>query len=433
MNYKHIIIAGVYAIVVIAIASAYGLTKERILTDGNSEPAPSIQQPVKSESENATAILDPATPEEPDAVIDHNIHDEQAEVVEEPLPPRRKKIQVALILDTSGSMDGLIDQAKTQLWKIVNTLAYTEYDDRAPLIELALYQYGSSLFHADDGFMRKLSDFTSDLDLVSERLFALKSHGSHEYCGMVIEQAATRLAWSSHAEDLKMIFIAGNEPFTQGPVKFSHACRNAAELGITINSIYCGPETQGIDGQWQYAATLANGSFSSIDHNQRVAAFTTPVDKEIDSLGKALNSTYLAYGKSGKKSAARQRNEDANASGMSSASAAQRSAYKASKHYDNSHWDLVDATANRSVVLDSIATEELPVVMQSMNVAERKDFVVSNQRLRSQIQAQIKELNVKRQQHIDSLVQKQDKAALDDAILETIRAQVQAKGIATQP
>ena len=32
-------------------------------------------------------------------------------------------MQIALLLDTSGSMDGLIDQARTQLWKIVNELA----------------------------------------------------------------------------------------------------------------------------------------------------------------------------------------------------------------------------------------------------------------------------------------------------------------------
>ncbi|MEK7483916.1 MAG: hypothetical protein AABZ60_06265, partial [Planctomycetota bacterium] len=29
-------------------------------------------------------------------------------------------IQMVILLDTSGSMDGLIEQAKTQLWKIVN-------------------------------------------------------------------------------------------------------------------------------------------------------------------------------------------------------------------------------------------------------------------------------------------------------------------------
>ena len=32
-------------------------------------------------------------------------------------------IQMAILLDTSGSMDGLIEQAKAQLWKIVNELA----------------------------------------------------------------------------------------------------------------------------------------------------------------------------------------------------------------------------------------------------------------------------------------------------------------------
>jgi hypothetical protein len=30
------------------------------------------------------------------------------------------RVQIALLLDTSNSMDGLIDQARSQLWRVVN-------------------------------------------------------------------------------------------------------------------------------------------------------------------------------------------------------------------------------------------------------------------------------------------------------------------------
>ena len=43
-------------------------------------------------------------------------------------PIKKSSIQLALLLDTSNSMDGLIDQAKSQLWKIVNELATTKKD-----------------------------------------------------------------------------------------------------------------------------------------------------------------------------------------------------------------------------------------------------------------------------------------------------------------
>ena len=38
------------------------------------------------------------------------------------------KIQVALLLDTSNSMDGLIEQAKSRLWNIINTLTTLKYE-----------------------------------------------------------------------------------------------------------------------------------------------------------------------------------------------------------------------------------------------------------------------------------------------------------------
>jgi hypothetical protein len=93
-------------------------------------------------------------------------------------------IQLAILLDTSNSMDGLIDQAKSQLWKIVNQVL--------PL--------------------------TDDLDKVSQQLFALKTNGGEEYCGAVIKSAIDQLDWSKDSADLKVIYIAGNEPFSQGPI-----------------------------------------------------------------------------------------------------------------------------------------------------------------------------------------------------------------------
>ena len=50
------------------------------------------------------------------------------------------KIQVALLLDTSNSMDGLIEQAKSRLWNIVNTLTTLKYSGKTPTIEISLYE-----------------------------------------------------------------------------------------------------------------------------------------------------------------------------------------------------------------------------------------------------------------------------------------------------
>ena len=98
-------------------------------------------------------------------------------------------IQVAILLDTSGSMEGLIHQARSRVWAVVNDLARARKEGLKPTLQLALYQYGSDELPASEGFLRCVLPFTSDLDAVSERLFALRVDGSAEYCGMALDAA----------------------------------------------------------------------------------------------------------------------------------------------------------------------------------------------------------------------------------------------------
>src|SRR5687768_17608095 len=144
-------------------------------------------------------------------------------------PPRSPSIQIALLLDTSNSMDGLIDQAKSQLWSVVNEFIRAKRDGRPPALEVALYEYGNNGLPAQEGFVRLVVPMTDDLDTVSEKLFALKTNGGEEYCGQVIRDAVGQLTWSRSSDVYKAIFIAGNEPFTQGTVDYHTACRAAIE------------------------------------------------------------------------------------------------------------------------------------------------------------------------------------------------------------
>src|SRR5438309_1717807 len=65
-------------------------------------------------------------------------------------PVKQKPVvQIALLLDTSGSMDGLIEQAKTQLWKVVNEFAKAERGGVRPEIQVALYHYGTPSLGAE--------------------------------------------------------------------------------------------------------------------------------------------------------------------------------------------------------------------------------------------------------------------------------------------
>ena len=111
-------------------------------------------------------------------------------------PADRPLIQLALLLDTSNSMDGLIDQARSQLWTVVNHLARTKKDGQTPRLEVALYEYGNQGLKPQDGFIRQVLPFTDDLDSVSEKLFALRTNGGDEFCGQVIQTAVNDLKWS---------------------------------------------------------------------------------------------------------------------------------------------------------------------------------------------------------------------------------------------
>ncbi len=169
-------------------------------------------------------------------------------------------IQIAILLDTSGSMSGLIGQAKEQLWTIVNEFVTMKRNGKVPELHVALYEYGKNSIPQSEGYLRMILPLTTDLDKVSEELFALTTNGSSEYCGKVIKAATEGLAWSSSDDDFKAIYIAGNEPFTQGDVDYRKACPAAVAKSIVVNTIHCGRYERGISGKWQDGAVLADGA-----------------------------------------------------------------------------------------------------------------------------------------------------------------------------
>ena len=341
-------------------------------------------------------------------------------------------IQIAILLDTSSSMSGLINQARSQLWKVVNEYALAKRDGKAPKIEVAVYEYGNSRLSPKTGFIRRVSELTDDLDSVSEGLFKLTTTGGSEHCGQVIDRAVTDLDWTDDEAALKCIFIAGNEAFTQGPVDYRKACQKAIEKGITVNTIHCGNHAQGVSGKWQEGSLLADGSFVNINQNEQVADIPTPHDKELVRLSGELNTTYIAWGSKKKRDAyvARQTAQDANAASSSIGSAASRANSKALAIYNNASWDLVDACKQGTIKLEDLKKEDLPEELRKMSKDELKAFVTKNEEKRTEIQDKIKSLNKLRQ---DFIVKERKKLAgdksntLDEAMIATVRAQAEKK------
>ena len=340
--------------------------------------------------------------------------------------PQKPLVQIAILLDTSGSMQGLIEQAKGQLWKICNEFIKARQNGVAPEVQVALYEYGKSSLSQESGWIRRIQPLTTDLDKISEELFALQTNGGDEYCGWVIKQAVNELEWSPRSDVYKAIFIAGNEPFTQGPVNYAESCKAAIAKGIVVNTIHCGGDREGIDTKWKDGAKLADGKYLVIDHNQAVVSIDAPQDKEIARLGEELNNTYLAFGGVGRAGAERQVRQDANAAALAPASGAvvQRSVAKASVNYQNSSWDLVDAAKEKNFEVSQLKTEELPAEMQKMNAAERKTHIEKNAKQRTELQNKITQLNTEREKYVALQTKKNfESTTLDTAMISAVREQ----------
>jgi len=337
-------------------------------------------------------------------------------------------IQVVILLDTSSSMDGLINQAKTQLWKIVNELATARRNGASPALEVALYEYGNNNIPARVGYIRRVLPLSRDLDKVSEALFALTTDGGSEYCGEVIRLASRELAWSGKSDVLKLIFIAGNEPFTQGRVDYRSACRDAVAKGIVVNTIFCGDREEGRRTDWLAGAELADGRYFSIDQDAVAAYIKAPQDDEIVRLNGELNKTYIAYGSDGKEGKVLQEAQDANAASSGAGTIVERSIAKSKTQYANGRWDLVDAYESGKVDPAALAADELPPELKGKTEAERRAYIEAKARERETIRKKISDLEKARREFLEAETKKRTGAGtLDSAVVASIREQAGAK------
>lgn len=344
---------------------------------------------------------------------------------------RRAVVQVALLLDTSNSMDGLINQARTQLWTIVNEFSRCKRDGLSPRLQVALYEYGNDGLSVTDGYVRQVVPLTTDLDLLSEKLFALKTNGGSEYCGQVISVATRGLDWSSERTSYKAIFIAGNEPFTQGNTDYKSACAGAIGRGIVVNTIHCGPEGVGRSGFWDDGAKRGEGRFLNIDQDRVYAAVVAPQDEEIRKLSSELNTTYLPYGDLGKVAASRQAAQDGFARDNASAgSDVQRAVAKSSSNYVNAKWDLVDAVKEKAVDLDKVDAKDLPASVAALPAGERRQYVEKEAARRTEIQQKIQTLNDARAKFVSEQTKTSATGpdTLDSAVVKALREQLVEKG-----
>jgi len=341
---------------------------------------------------------------------------------------KNNTVKIALLLDTSNSMDGLINQAKSQLWDIVNEFTHAKCgNEMRPELQIAIYQYGNDALSSREGYIQQVLNFSGDLDEISEKLFSLTTNGGEEYCGAVIQTSIKQLEWGKNPDNLKMIFIAGNEPFNQGKLNYKDAVVNAKEKDIVVNTIFCGNYEQGIQTNWKNGAILSGGEYMAIDHNKEVVQVNTPYDEIIIKLNSKLNKTYVSYGSLGVSKYKAQATQDNNAMEMEEAVAVKRAVSKSSRLYNNKKWDLVDASADEEFNINTIDDKDLPKELQGKSEAEKIKYVELKKSERAKIQKEIKTLNAKRLAYIAKNKNDESEAGLEGVMLKAIKRQASAK------
>jgi Mg-chelatase subunit ChlD len=347
-------------------------------------------------------------------------------------PTRQSKprIEVCFVLDTTGSMGGLLEGAKQKIWSIANEMISAQ---PTPKLKLGLIGYRDR----GDDYVVKSFSLTDDIDAIYGHLREFQAGGggdSPESVNEALAEAIHKMPWSSDKKVLKIIFLVGDAPphmdYPNGP-KYPDLCREAAKKDLIINTIQCGEmaETKPI---WQEIAKLSEGSYVGISQSGNVAVISTPMDKELGRLNERIGATLIPYGDSTMQAEVHAKYAAAKSAPV--AAMADRLTYnsKTGRAMQGSG-ELLDALNENKVKVEEIDQKQLPAELQKLDRDELKKRIAKARDERADLQKQIVEISKKREAYIQSenkrLAAEGKGDAFDQKVTETLHAQAAKKGI----
>lgn len=335
------------------------------------------------------------------------------------------RIEVVFVLDTTGSMGGLLEGAKQKIWSLANRMAAGKPN---PDLRIGLVAFRDR----GDEYVTRHFDLTDDIDAVYKNLMTFRPDGggdTPEDVNAGLSDAIEKSTWSKGDDALKIIFLVGDAPPHENyGTKSIDLARAAIAKGIIVNTIRCGMDAN-TEVAWREISRLSDGSFTSIGQTGDVVAIATPMDEELARLNAQLSGTVVACGDESLKE--KESSRRAEASAMGGGAAAERAGFAARKGV-LAEGDLVEKLAKDEKALDHVAAGELPEEMQKMDDAERKAFVEGKAKERAEIIKKIEALSADRGRF---LAEKQKelgggKESFDDSVMKSVRDQAKKKGIA---
>jgi Mg-chelatase subunit ChlD len=348
-------------------------------------------------------------------------------------PIAAKRVEVVFVLDTTGSMSGLIHAAQEKIWSIASTLAQAQ---QAPEISIGLVAYRDR----GDAYVTQVVDLNRDLDSMYAKLMDFEAGGGGdgpEAVNEALEAAVQRMSWSQDQSTHKVVFLVGDAPphmDYQDDVKYSQVVATAVAQGIVVNTIQCGSLADTV-APWQHIASLGRGRYFTVEQAGSAVAVETPFDVEIATLAAELDGTRLYYGSREQQAAMAAKvdaidriNEEA-----SVAARARRGAFNVSAAAEGNSGDseLVDDVASGRVDIAAVPPAELPATVAALPVEERRELVAQTAQKREELKEQISALAAQRDAYIKTQVDAAGgvDATLDQQIYEAVRAQAAPLGL----
>ena len=346
----------------------------------------------------------------------------------------RPKVDVVFVLDTTGSMGGLIQAAKENIWSIANTMASAQ---PTPELRMGLVAYRDR----GDAYVTQVTDLSSDLDSMYAKLMDFRAEGggdTPESVNQGLHDAVHRMSWTQDDSAYKVVFLVGDAPphmDYQDEVKYPDTIKAARERGIVVNTILAG-NADVTAAEWQTIASLNQGAFFRVAQSGDAIAVATEFDDEIAALSKELDETRMAFGDA-RARAEMQRKQAATDklyAEASVASLAKRASFNVSEAgRDNllGKNDLVDAVTSGRVDLDAVAEDDLPAPMQQMSKTERVRAINEQAEKRKEISQRLAALSDRRQTAIAAELAEREgtEESLDYQIFRTVKDQAEKKGL----
>ena len=335
------------------------------------------------------------------------------------------RVEVVFCLDTTGSMEGLIEGAKQKIWSISNKIVGGEPTPDLYIGLVGYRDYG-------DQYVTRVHPLDDDLDRVYENLMSFRADGggdTPEHVNRALHDAVHAISWSGDLETLKLLFLVGDCPphmdYDDG-FHYRDICQKAVRQDIIINTIQCGDYYE-TSKYWKSIARLGEGEYAAIAQEGGMSFIETPYDEELSRLNMLLEETVVPYGSAAKRKSYEDRKEKVTA--MAPSMAAERAAYK-SVDDDMGAYDLIDALEEGSVELDGLKDRDLPPELRGMTLKEKQAYLKEMEEERGILMQQIAELSAKRSSYIvEKLEEETGGDSFDEVVQRFIEEQASDKGI----